>query len=100
MAKLLRLLLAGVITAAAAFPAVRLVAPADGASGVRRQLAFLRSELESGAAEQAQKQYPEGFFFLYALYGLTAVNLGLDEPPSSRADELAEARWALAALES
>ncbi len=100
MAKLLRLLLAGVITAAAAFQAVRLVAPADGAPAVRRQMAFLRDELESGAAEQAQRQFPEGYLFLYALYGLTAVHLGLDSPPSSRADELADARWALAALET
>ena len=100
MAKLLRLLLAGLITAAAAFQAVRLVAPADGADAVRRQLAFVRAQLESGEAERAQQQFPEGYFFLYALYGLTAVNLGLDAPPSERADELAAARWALAALET
>lgn len=100
MAKLLRLLLAGLVTAAGAFQVVRLVAPADGASGVRRQLAFVRAELEAGAAEEAQRQFPEGYFFLTVLYGLTAVNLGAGEPASDRADELAAARWALARLET
>jgi hypothetical protein len=100
MAKLLRLLLAGVITAAAAFQTVRLVAPADGTPAVRRQMTFLRDQLESGAAQRAQQQFPEGYFFLYALYGLTAVNLGLADPVSERADELESARWALAQLET
>ena len=80
--------------------AVRLVAPADNPSSVRRQLAFLRSELSDGAARDAQQLFPEGFFFSYALYGLTEVDLGLAEPPSERADELRAARWALAALDS
>ena len=80
--------------------AVRLVAPADNPASVRRQLAFLRSELESGAARDAQAMFPEGYFFSYALYGLTQVDLGLGEPPAERADELAAARWALAALDS
>jgi hypothetical protein len=90
MAKILRLLLAVAISAAAALAVVRLVAPADGDSGVRRQLAFLRQELESGAAEDAQELFPEGYFFLYALYGLTAVDL----------NDLDAARWALARLDS
>ncbi len=86
----MRLVLAVMISAAAALAVVRLVAPADGQSGVRRQLAFLRTELESGAAEDAQRLFPEGYFFSYALYGLTAVDLG----------RLDDARWALARLES
>ena len=98
MARILRLLAAVAITAVAAVAVVRLVAPADGAAGVRRQLAFLRQELESGAGERAQRSFPEGYFFLHALYGLTAVDLGLDS--ADRADELAAARWALARLES
>ncbi len=88
MAKILRLLLAVAITAAAALAVVRLVAPADGDSGVRRQLAFVRHELESGAAEDAQELFPEGHFFLYALYGLTAVDQA----------DLPASRWALAQL--
>jgi hypothetical protein len=90
MAKLLRLLLAGLITAAGAFQVVRLVTPADGTADVRRQLAYVRAELESGAAEEAQRQFPEGYFFLHALYGLAAVNLG----------QAPEARWALTRLET
>ncbi|MFG1991799.1 hypothetical protein ACGFJ7_17670 [Actinoplanes sp. NPDC048988] len=90
MARVVRLLVAVLISAFALLGAVRLVAPADGASGVRKQLAFLKHELQSGAAEEAQRQFPEGYFFLYALYGLTAVDL----------NEVGEARWALGRLES
>ncbi|MBU2662699.1 hypothetical protein KOI35_04190 [Actinoplanes bogorensis] len=90
MLRVLRLVLAIAISAAAALGVVRLVTPADGDSGVRRQLAFLRHELESGAAEDAQRLFPEGYFFLYALYGLTAVD----------ASRLDDARWALSRLES
>ncbi|GAB2619267.1 hypothetical protein Aab01nite_33260 [Paractinoplanes abujensis] len=85
---MVRLVLAVAITAAAALGVARLTTPADG--GITRQLAFLRSELESGAAEDAQQQFPEGYFFLYALYGLTAVD----------ASRLEDARWALTHLES
>ncbi|SNY56930.1 hypothetical protein [Paractinoplanes atraurantiacus] len=90
MARVVRLVLAMLISAVALTGVVRLVAPADGDSGVRRQLAFLKHELESGAAEEAQTQFPEGFFFMYALYGLTAADL----------NEIDEARWALEKLES
>lgn len=88
--KIVRLVLAVAISAAAALGAVRLLTPAEGDSGVRRQLAFLRHELESGAAEDAQRLFPEGYFFLYALYGLTSVDAGRPD----------DARWALARLES
>ncbi|MBL7254057.1 hypothetical protein [Paractinoplanes lichenicola] len=88
MLRIVRLVLAVAITATAALGAARLTAPAGG--GISPQLAFLRAELESGAAEQAQELFPEGYFFLYALYGLTAVDEG-------RADD---ARWALTHLES
>ena len=98
--RLLRVAVALAIVVGALIAAVRLVAPADDPASVRRQLAFLRSELASGAAEDAQHLFPEGYFFSYALYGLSQVDLGLGEPPSERADELREARWALAALDS
>src|SRR4051794_26712074 len=55
---------------------IRLVVPAD--SGARRQLAFLRAELGDGAGERAQELFPEGYFFLHALYGLAWVDVGLD----------------------
>ncbi|WP_250007464.1 hypothetical protein [Actinoplanes sp. M2I2] len=86
----LRLILAVAVSAVAVLATVRLVAPADGDPGVRRQLAHLRSSLESGAAEDAQKLFPEGYFFSYVLYGLAAVDVG----------RLDDARWALTRLES
>ena len=70
--------------------AVRLVGPAQDHAAVRRQMTFLRSELEHGAATAAQGQFPEGYFFLYVLYGLTAVDLG----------DAGAARWALSHLDS
>ncbi|MEV4223782.1 hypothetical protein [Nonomuraea sp. NPDC049725] len=68
--------------------------------GVRRQLAFLRSALDAGAGDEAQQLFPEGFFFLHALYGLAWVELGMREPAGERSDALREARWALARLDS
>jgi hypothetical protein len=93
MARLVRLVLAVAISAVALVGAVRLTAPADTTSSVRRQLAYLRSSLEDGAATRAQNQFPEGYFFLYALYGLTEVDL-------ADKSSLREARWALTRLES
>ena len=86
----MRLVAAVVISVVALGGAVRLVGPAQDLSSVRRQMAFLRSSLEHGAAPAAQAQFPEGYFFLYALYGLTAVDLG----------DAGEARWALSHLDS
>jgi hypothetical protein len=80
---------------------VRLAVPAVSAhSGVRAQLTFIRDALRSGAAEQAQRSFPEGYFFLHALYGLTWVEVGRREPPTGRAEALREARWALSALDT
>lgn len=98
--RVIRAVIALAICLGALIAAVRLVAPADNPSSVRRQLAFLRSELNDGAAREAQELFPEGYFFSYVLYGLTQVDLGLGEPPAERADELRAARWALAALDS
>ncbi|TWD79574.1 hypothetical protein FB561_0636 [Kribbella amoyensis] len=81
-------LVAGVGTA-------RLVLPrSDPAKGAVKQLAFLREEIEGGADHEAQQLFPEGYFFLNVLYGLTWVQVGLDHP--ERASEAArQARWAL-----
>jgi hypothetical protein len=99
MAKVLRLLLAMLISASALIGTVRLVGPADTPSSVRRQLVHLRQELDGGAATRAQRSFPEGYFFLYALYGLTYVDLGRASAVSSSV-ALREARWALANLQS
>ncbi len=95
-----RRLAAVLVTVCALLGAVRLVGPATGEAGVRRQLAFLRTALDGGAGDEAQQLFPEGYFFLHALYGLAWVDLGLREPPGGRAPALREARWALARLDS
>ncbi|GAA0814638.1 hypothetical protein [Spirilliplanes yamanashiensis] len=89
------------VTLAAVLGVVRLALPADGPpAGVDRQLAFLRAALDDGAGERAQRQFPEGYFFLHALYGLSRVELGLREPADQRAEALREARWALGRLDA
>src|SRR5262245_52532564 len=72
--------------------------PAGEPPGVRRQLTFLRQALDDGAAGEAQTLFPEGYFFLHVLYGLTWLELGRREPGTMRATALREARWALARL--
>ncbi|AGZ44949.1 hypothetical protein [Actinoplanes friuliensis] len=86
---MLRKVTAVVVTLIALVAAGRLATPQD-RSGVRPQLAFLRAELDDGAAAEAQKLFPEGYFFLYALYGLARAELG----------DADEARWALSRLET
>ena len=63
------------------------------------QLAHLKSELEGGLGEDMQRLFPEGYYFSYVLYGLSAVNVGLSDP-SARDYLLGEARWAYAKLDS
>ncbi|MEV4083187.1 hypothetical protein AB0J43_23255 [Nonomuraea fuscirosea] len=101
-----RRLAAVLISLCAVVGAVRLIAPATPGGpageppGVRRQLAFLRGALDAGAAGDAQALFPEGYFFLHVLYGLTWVELGLRVPGETRAEALREARWALERLET
>lgn len=64
-----------------------------------RQLAFLRAALDDGADVAAQSQFPEGHFFLNALYGLSWVQAARTDPVL-RAEALRESRWALARVES
>ncbi|MET7337614.1 hypothetical protein [Nonomuraea sp. NPDC005650] len=100
-----RAALAVVVSACALAGVVRLTVPAVAGTageppGVRRQLAFLRAALDAGAGDEAQALFPEGYFFSYALYGLTWVELGLREPAGERSLALREARWALDRLDS
>lgn len=94
---MIRRVAAVLVTLIALVAAWRLVAPQD-TTGVRRQLAFLRAQLDDGAAQEAQQLFPEGFFFLHALYGLAHVELG--RTAADPAEDAREARWALAQLES
>ncbi|WP_422769097.1 hypothetical protein ACN28C_20210 [Plantactinospora sp. WMMC1484] len=99
------LFLAVVVTAAALSGGLRLVVPAAAGPtadppGVRRQLAFLRAQLDDGAGTAAQQIFPEGYFFLHVLYGLSWVDLGLRAAEEERGTALREARWALDRLDS
>ncbi|TDE34490.1 hypothetical protein E1295_36920 [Nonomuraea mesophila] len=100
-----RRILAVALSVCAVAGAVRLIVPATGGPdgeppGARRQLAFLRSALDAGAGDEAQRLFPEGFFFLHTLYGLSWVELGMRKPAGERAEALGEARWALERLDS
>ncbi|MFF4615395.1 hypothetical protein [Nonomuraea jabiensis] len=100
-----RLILAVVVSACALAGVVRLTVPATAGTsgeppGVQRQLAFLRAALDAGAGDEAQALFPEGYFFLHALYGLSWVELGMREPAGERSRALREARWALSRLDS
>ncbi|MGV9375883.1 hypothetical protein ACWDRB_08715 [Nonomuraea sp. NPDC003707] len=100
-----RLVLAVVVSACALAGVVRLTVPATAGTsgeppGVRRQLAFLRAALDAGAGDEAQALFPEGYFFLHALYGLSWVELGMRAPAGERSRALREVRWALSRLDS
>ncbi|WP_033345221.1 hypothetical protein [Catenuloplanes japonicus] len=101
---MIRRIVAVLLSLLAVAGAVRLTAPAVAADhdqeppGVRRQLAFLRSALDGGAATDAQSLFPEGYFFLHALYGLSWVELGQRGVAVGEAAD--EAAWALSRLES
>ncbi len=102
--RLLRLVLASMVSVLALTGLVRLSVPATAQGvheeppGVARQLAFVRAALEDGAARDAQGLFPEGYFFSYELYGLSWVELGLRG--ADRATAVREAGWALSHLDS
>ncbi len=100
-------LVAALLSLGALAGTVRLVVPATAGTageppGVRRQLAFVRAELDAGAAQAAQNLFPEGYFFFYELYGLAWVELGQRAPVGSpdRVRALRAARWALSHVDS
>jgi hypothetical protein len=97
-----RKVLAALLTLVAVVGAVRLIAPATSEDqeppGVRLQLAFLRERLEGGADTEAQALFPEGYYFLNVLYGLTWIELGRRGVEPDRAAD--EAAWALSRVES
>ncbi len=71
----------------------RLVVPATAGpsaepTGVRRQLVFLRAAWTTAPGRRRETLFPEGYFFLHALYGLTWVELGLREPAGQRQQAL------------
>jgi hypothetical protein len=71
----------------------------DDVTPVRDSLAFLRASLESGGGEAAQQQFPEGYFFSSALYGLAWTDLATAGNADARSARR-EAQWALDRLGS
>ncbi len=68
-------------------------------SDVVPQLAFIKEALQQGAGEEMQQFFPEGYFFTYALYGLTWVNVGLKDATLAE-QAITESQWAMERLES
>ena len=64
------------------------------------QLHYVRHALGAGAADRMQTIFPEGYFFLHVVYGLTWAELGLTGSSPMKEHALQEARFALTALES
>ncbi|WP_426511575.1 hypothetical protein ACPPVO_13665 [Dactylosporangium sp. McL0621] len=94
MGKLIRVLLAALLSAFAVSSLLRFHVPVQGA---HRQLAHLRAELDGGAGEGAQALFPEGYFFSYVLYGLAWVDEG--RRAADKGEAVREVRWALARLD-
>lgn len=80
------------VTAFVSVSQLRLYLPRLPASDAPAQLRYLGAALRTGAGERMQALFPEGWFFCYALYGLSWTARG----PSDEAR--AEARWALSQL--
>lgn len=100
------LLVTSVVGGGAALLTTRLYTPsplerdrAEVVADVLPRLTFLRRALYDGAAERMQRLFPEGYFFTYALYGLTWIDVGMSGD-AHRVEALEQARWALAALDS
>ncbi|RSK35459.1 hypothetical protein [Hymenobacter metallilatus] len=66
------------------------------------QLQFLQDRMHSGAGQQMQELYPEGFVYLNALYALTWTELLAHVPPASALHQQAsrETKWALGEMQS
>src|SRR5258708_6759623 len=66
------------------------------------QLHFIGAALRTGAGDEMQGLFPEGYFFNHVLYGLSWIEVGLRSDPHSAqyAEALQEGQWALARLNS
>jgi hypothetical protein len=92
------LALAVLVSLAALAPNLRLYRSAQSTASVVAQLRHLRGELRSGAGEDMQRQFPEGYFFSHVLYGLTWLDVARSDA-DRRHEALREARWALDRLD-
>ncbi|MFT5835010.1 MAG: hypothetical protein ACI97N_002654 [Cognaticolwellia sp.] len=69
---------------------------------VVQQLNFIKTELESGVGEEMQGIYPEGYVFIYSLYGLAWADIGETLKPNSDLHQKAiqELDWTIEKLNS
>lgn len=69
---------------------------------VVHQLNFIKTELENGAGEEMQWIYPEGYVFIYSLYGLAWADVGESLKPNSELHQKAirELDWAIEKVNS
>jgi hypothetical protein len=95
-----RLLLA-ILLVLVAIANLRLYGSLDDDDAVR-QLRFLRDSLDRGAGKDMQGLFPEGYFFMHALYCAAWIEVGRAEHAGSarQLEAIAEAKWALDQLES
>jgi len=65
-------------------------------------LNHIKTKLDEGAADEMQSIYPEGFVFLYSLYGLSWASVGQTLKPNSQLHQKAiqEIEIALANIHS
>lgn len=71
-------------------------------AGLLEQLRYLKDEVHGSAGDEMQKLYPEGYFFMHVLYGLSWCELARSLKPGSPllAEARKEAGWALKQVES
>ena len=69
---------------------------------VVHQLNFIKTELENGAGEEMQWIYPEGYVFIYSLYGLAWADVGESLKPNSELHQKAirELDWTMEKVNS
>jgi hypothetical protein len=88
---------------------LRLYSPGSAAYGpdelgedVVPQLHFIGQALRRGAGERMQEVFPEGYFFVHVLYGLSRIEAGLRSPSESAVhrEAVEEAGWALERIDS
>ena len=69
---------------------------------VEQQLAWLGQALRQGAGDSTQAWYPEGYFFMHAIYGSALINQARLKPDDAalRQRNIQEVAWVLDRLES
>ncbi|MBI5835219.1 MAG: hypothetical protein HZB16_23175 [Armatimonadetes bacterium] len=87
-------LAAALLTALIVVSQARLYLPRLPARDAPAQLRWLGWDLRHGGGQRMQDLFPEGWFFVHALYGLSWVALGRADE-RRRGEAVVEARWAL-----